>query len=213
MTFKSENITIGNSGPQPITDMLQKLADSELPESEFWRIMCYFQNLAAQTNDGNLLRQLDNIKRGRFGKPFPLAEVTTPQNLPAKGKLPDEKLNLNAPRINLQRMLEGSWFAANCTNKEKYNTKWVAQFVKSLMDEHGLYLAKEWKKRHGVIKGQVAGALLSAGVLKGMKLTIARAIHGEEKNTKEIKTFARYMGRLNDKLIVDYILNYVKEEK
>lgn len=213
MDVLAENIKIGSRPPQPIRDVLQVLCDPELPDVEFWRTMSYMLNFAAQTNDGNLLRQLDNIKRVRFGKPFPLVVVTTPQNLPAKGKLPDEKLNLNAPRINLQRMLEKPWFAAVCTDKKKYDSEWIAQFVGSLMAEHGLLLAREWKVRPDVVRGQVAGALREAGVLKGSMLSIAREYCGVAGNTKDAKTFANYMGRQKDAPYLDFAMKYVQEKE
>ena len=192
MAYKSEKIAMGISAPQPIKDVLQKLVDPELPETEFWRIMTYLTYQAATTNDEKLLRKLDLIKQQRTGKPFPRAEVTTSQNLPAQRSLPEkmEKLNLNAPRINLQRMLEKLLSASVFTDKKKYDSEWIAQFVGSLMAEHGLLLAREWKVRPDVVRGQVAGALREAGVLKGSMLSIAREASGAAGTTQDAKTFA-----------------------
>lgn len=215
MAYKSEKIAMGISAPQPIKDVLQKLVDPELPETEFWRIMTYLTYQAATTNDENLLRKLDLIKQQRTGKPFPRAEVTTPQNLPAQRSLPEkmEKLNLNAPRINLQRMLEKLLSASVFTDKKKYDSEWIAQFVGSLMAEHGLLLAREWKVRPDVIRGQVAGALREAGVIKGSMLSIAREYYGVVENTKDAKTFANYMGRQKDAPYLDFVLKYLQEKE
>ena len=204
---------MGISAPQPIKDVLQKLVDPELPETEFWRIMTYLTYQAATTNDEKLLRKLDLIKQQRTGKPFPRAEVTTSQNLPAQRSLPEkmEKLNLNAPRINLQRMLEKLLSASVFTDKKKYDSEWIAQFVGSLMAEHGLLLAREWKVRPDVVRGQVAGALREAGVLKGSMLSIAREYCGVAGNTKDAKTFATYMGRQKDAPYLDFAMKYVKQ--
>ncbi len=213
MAYKSEKIAMGISAPQPIKDVLQKLVDPELPETEFWRIMTYLTYQAATTNDEKLLRKLDLIKQQRTGKPFPRAEVTTSQNLPAQRSLPEkmEKLNLNAPRINLQRMLEKLLSASVFTDKKKYDSEWIAQFVGSLMAEHGLLLAREWKVRPDVVRGQVAGALREAGVLKGSMLSIAREYCGVAGNTKDAKTFATYMGRQKDAPYLDFAMKYVKQ--
>ena len=215
MAYKSEKIAMGISAPQPIKDVLQKLVDPELPETEFWRIMTYLTYQAATTNDEKLLRKLDLIKQQRTGKPFPRAEVTTPQNLPAQRSLPEkmEKLNLNAPRINLQRMLEKLLSASVFTDKKKYDSEWIAQFVGSLMAEHGHLLAREWKVRPDVVRGQVAGALREAGVLKGSMLSIAREYYGVAGNTKDAKTFATYMGRQKDAPYLDFAMKYVKQKE
>ncbi len=215
MAYKSEKIAMGISAPQPIKDVLQNLVDPELPETEFWRIMTYLTYQAATTNDEKLLRKLDLIKQQRTGKPFPRAEVTTPQNLPAQRSLPEkmEKLNLNAPRINLQRMLEKLLSASVFTDKKKYDSEWIAQFVGSLMAEHGLLLAREWKVRPDVVRGQVAGALREAGVLKGSMLSIAREYCGVAGNTKDAKTFATYMGRQKDAPYLDFAMKYVQEKE
>lgn len=215
MAYKSEKIAMGISAPQPIKDVLQKLVDPELPETEFWRIMTYLTYQAATTNDEKLLRKLDLIKQQRTGKPFPRAEVTTPQNLPAQRSLPEkmEKLNLNAPRINLQRMLEKLLSASVFTDKKKYDSEWIARFVGSLMAEHGPLLAREWKARPDVVRGQVAGALREAGVLKGSMLSIAREYCGVAGNTKDAKTFATYMGRQKDAPYLDFAMKYVQEKE
>ena len=215
MAYKSEKIAMGISAPQPIKDVLQNLVDPELPETEFWRIMTYLTYQAATTNDEKLVRKLDLIKQQRTGKPFPRAEVTTPQNLPAQRSLPEkmEKLNLNAPRINLQRMLEKLLSASVFTDKKKYDSEWIAQFVGSLMAEHGLLLAREWKVRPDVVRGQVAGALREAGVLKGSMLSIAREYCGVAGNTKDAKTFATYMGRQKDAPYLDFAMKYVQEKE
>ena len=213
MAYKSQKIATGISAPQPIKDVLQKLVDPELPETEFWRIMTYLTYQAATTNDEKLLRKLDLIKQQRTGKPFPAAEVTTSQPRPAQRSLPEkmEKLNLNAPRINLQRMLEKLLSASVFTDKKKYDSEWIAQFVGSLMAEHGLLLAREWKVRPDVVRGQVAGALREAGVLKGSMLSIAREYCGVAGNTKDAKTFATYMGRQKDAPYLDFAMKYVKQ--
>lgn len=211
MAYKSEKIAMGISAPQPIKDVLQKLVDPELPETEFWRIMTYLTYQAATTNDEKLLRKLDLIKQQRTGKPFPRAEVTTPQNLPAQRSLPEkmEKLNLNAPRINLQRMLEKLLSASVFTDKKKYDQKWIEKLVDSLMKEYGELLAKKWKSQPNVIRGQVLGTLRQAGVIKGSCLSIARVYLDEKENTKEVGTFSRYMGRMKDAPFYEYLMNFV----
>lgn len=215
MDILAELIQIGKRRPQTIRDVLEELNDPELPESRFWQIMSYLQNAAGQAHNDDLLRLLDKVKMLRTGNPFPRFTVTTPQNLPSQRVMADEDEmpNLNAPRINLQRMLEKPWFAAVCTDKKKYDSEWIAQFVGSLMAEHGLLLAREWKARPDVVRGQVAGALREAGVIKGSMLSIAREYYGVVENTKDAKTFANYMGRQKDAPYLDFVLKYLQEKE
>ncbi len=211
MDILAELIQIGKRRPQAIRDVLEELNDPELPESRFWQIMSYLLSAAGQVNNEDLLRVLDKVKMRRTGNPFPRFTVTTPQNLPAQRSLPEkmEKLNLNAPRINLQRMLEKLLSASVFTDKKKYDQKWIEKLVDSLMKEYGELLAKKWKSQPNVIRGQVLGTLRQAGVIKGSCLSIARVYLDEKENTKEVGTFSRYMGRMKDAPFYEYLMNFV----
>ena len=137
---------------------------------------------------------------------------------PAEPPPPPPELNYFAPRMILQKMLQGEWFSHVCTRASEYNDVWTDKFVADLMEsEHGEYLARKWdnKDQRLMIKGHVAGLLSEAGVIKGSNLAIARAYLGvsaksrDKDKVREVTTFAKYMGNGKREPYADWVLRYV----
>ncbi len=137
---------------------------------------------------------------------------------PAEPPPPPPELNYFAPRMILQKMLQGEWFSHVCTRASEYNDVWTDKFVADLMEsEHGEYLARKWdnKDQRLMTKGHVAGLLSEAGVIKGSNLAIARAYLGvsaksrDKDKVREVNTFAKYMGNGKREPYADWVLGYV----
>ena len=90
----------------------------------------------------------------------------------------ESELNFATPRIVLQNMLKAEKVRPVFNDPKKYTKEWTDQFVASLMaSEHGAYIAKRWEEtdQRNLLKGYIFGLLAESGVLKGSKLSIARA--------------------------------------
>lgn len=140
------------------------------------------------------------------------------QQRPAEPPPPPPELNYFAPKKNLQRMLQGEWFAQVCTCTGIYNNVWIDKFVADLIDsEHGEYLTLKWNRKNQrlMITGHVAGLLSEAGVIKGSNLAIARAYLGvsakshDKDKIRKVTTFAKYMGNGKREPYADWIMEYV----
>lgn len=123
---------------------------------------------------------------------------------------PQPGLNYFAPQKNLQEMLKADWFEKVSVDKKMYTCSWRETFVAELMkSEHADYIARKWAdhKQILMIKGHVVGALKNAGVLKGSDLEIARAYLGKEGKdlSKEVKTFAKYIGESRREPYFDWV--------
>ena len=130
---------------------------------------------------------------------------------------PKGELNFFAPTKSLKEMLRQDWFKDLRTSKG-YNEQWTDGFVSALMaSEHGAYIARLWTHpyKRQTIRGRLIGALSAAGVLKGSKLGIARAVLGigsysrDDDDKKEASTFANYMGQSGKEPYADWVKDYV----
>ena len=131
-------------------------------------------------------------------------------------------LNFATPRIVLQNMLKAEKVRPVFNNPKKYTADWTDQFIASLMaSEHGAYIAKKWTEndQRQLLKGFIFGMLAESGVLKGSKLSIARAyLEISAKTTvpelkKKVNTFSSYMSksRWKDEPFADWVLEYIVE--
>ena len=90
-----------------------------------------------------------------------------------------------------------------------------------MASEHGAYIAKKWEEtdQRNLLKGYIFGLLAESGVLKGSKLSIARAyleISAKSKVpelVKQVNTFASYMSksRWKNEPYADWVLEYIGE--
>lgn len=129
-------------------------------------------------------------------------------------------LNFTTPLIVLQNMLKAENVRPLFNNPQKYTQKWTDQFISSLMSsEHGAYIAKKWAEndQRQLLKGYIFGLLSKAGVLKGSKLSIARAYLKIRAKTnvpelkKKVNTFSSYMSqsRWKDEPYADWVLEHI----
>lgn len=150
--------------------------------------------------------------------------IECPEEVDASGGEEDEEPELNyaTPRIVLQNMLKAEKVRPAFNNPKKYNKEWTDLFIASLMaSEHGAYIAKKWEEtdQRNLLKGYIFGLLAESGVLKGSKLSIARAyleISAKSKVpelVKQVNTFASYMSksRWKNEPYADWVLEYVGE--
>lgn len=147
----------------------------------------------------------------KYDKPHLQGSPASPHN---QERQRDDSLNYFAPRKNLQMMLCEEWFDKVSTDKKMYTRAWRETLVLELMkSEHGDYIARKWsdKTQRLQIKGHVVGALKEAGVLKGSDLAVARAYLGKEEKdlSKEVKTFAKYMGDSRHEPYFEWVAEYV----
>ena len=134
----------------------------------------------------------------------------------------EQELNFATPRIVLQNMLKAEKVRPVFNNPKKYTADWTDQFIASLMaSEHGEYIAKKWTEndQRQLLKGYIFGLLAASGVLKGSKLSIARAALGISAKTtvpelkKKVNTFSSYMSksRWKNEPYADWVLEYIGE--
>ena len=134
----------------------------------------------------------------------------------------EQELNFATPRIVLQNMLKAEKVRPVFNNPKKYTADWTDQFIASLMaSEHGEYIAKKWTEndQRQLLKGYIFGLLAASGVLKGSKLSIARASLGISAKTtvpelkKKVNTFSSYMSksRWKNEPYADWVLEYIGE--
>lgn len=147
----------------------------------------------------------------KYDKPHLQGSPASPHN---QERQRDDSLNYFAPRKNFQMMLCEEWFDKVSTDKKMYTRAWRETLVLELMkSEHGDYIARKWsdKTQRLQIKGHVVGALKEAGVLKGSDLAVARAYLGKEEKdlSKEVKTFAKYMGDSRHEPYFEWVAEYV----
>lgn len=132
----------------------------------------------------------------------------------------EQNLNFKTPRIVLQNMLKAEDVRPLFDNPQKYTQKWTDQFISSLMSsEHGAYIAKKWAENDQrlLLKGYIFGMLSKAGVLKGNKISIARAYLNISANTnvpelkKKVNTFSSYMSqsRWKNEPYADWVLEHI----
>lgn len=132
----------------------------------------------------------------------------------------ESELNFATPRIVLQNMLKAENVRPLFNNPQKYTQKWTDQFISSLMSsEYGAYIAKKWAEndQRQLLKGYIFGLLSKAGVLKGSKLSIARACLNISAKTnvpelkKKVNTFSSYMSqsRWKDEPYADWVLEHI----
>ena len=191
--------------------LLQSLYDTETPEGEWWRRMCYMQNAAARNADTALLEALDEAKEKIKGSRFPVQEVTTLQNLPLLSpRERQQELNYFAPTKNLQILLKQSWFKELRT-KDEYDEAWTDAFASALMTSEGKdSIAADWavqgeRSKINQIKGYVIGLLKDAGVLKGSYDSISTELG----ITEDPRTFSKYMGEGKKQPYADWVKGYV----
>lgn len=122
-------------------------------------------------------------------------------------------LNLAAPKIHLQRLLQQSWFAEKRTD-DKYDAQWTDGFIEALMaSEYGEGIARDWavkgaRDKKNLLKGYVVGLLKDVGVLKGSYDAIAERVG----ITSAARTFSRYMGKGKNQPYADWVKEYVAEQ-
>lgn len=120
--------------------------------------------------------------------------------------------NYNAPKINLQRLLQQSWFA-EIRSDEKYNAAWTDNFIEALMaSDYGEGIARDWavtraKGKKNQLKGYVVGLLKDLGVLKGSYDCIAGKIAIMDNS----RTFSNYMSRGKEQPYADWVKEYVSK--
>ena len=159
-----------------------------------------------KATDPRVIRFLEDMEK--YDKPRLQGSPASEHNM----SKPD--LNYFAPMKHLQVMLCEEWFDKVSTDKKMYTRAWRETLVLELMkSEHGDYIARKWsdKTQRLQIKGHVVGALKEAGVLKGSDLAVARAYLGKEEKdlSKEVKTFAKYMGDSRHEPYFEWVAEYV----
>lgn len=159
-----------------------------------------------KATDPRVIRFLEDMEK--YDKPRLQGSPASEHNM----SKPD--LNYFAPMKHLQVMLCEEWFDKVSTDKKMYTRAWRETLVLELMkSEHGDYIARKWsdKTQRLQIKGHVVGALKEAGVLKGSDLAVARAYLGKEEKdlSKEVKTFAKYMGDSRQEPYFEWVAEYV----
>ena len=196
---------------QEIDSILERLED-------VFQIMGYHDGMAvlerrivaAALNHPKIARFLKEMEK--YDKPRLQGSPASPHN---QQRQRDDSLNYFAPKKNLQAMLSQEWFDTVCTNKKMYTCAWRDSFVAELLkSEHAEYIARKWadKTQLLMIRGHVVGALKEAGVLNKSGLAVARAYLEKDKKdlSKEVKTFAKYMGDARHEPYFDWVADYVK---
>lgn len=163
---------------------------------------------------------LNEPKLARFLKDMEKYDKPRLQDSPASAhnqeRQCDGLLNYFAPKKNLQVMLSKEWFDKVCTNKSMYTRAWRDTLVAELMQsEHREYIARKWanKQQLLMIRGHVVGVLSETGVLKKNRLAVARAYLDKSDTdlSKEVKTFAKYMGDSRREPYFDWVKKYVEQ--
>ena len=179
-------------------------------------IGCTMENVTFQTlvaSEGTKTEEVDVVEE---------APIESSEDIDASEEDKVPELNLATPRIVMQNMLKAEKVRPVFNNPKKYTKEWIDQFVASLMaSEHGAYIAKKWEEtdQRKLLKGYIFGLLKEANVLKGSRLSIARAHLGiSEKSkvpelVKQVNTFASYMSksRWKNEPYADWVLEYVGE--
>lgn len=146
----------------------------------------------------------------KYDKPKPKGKPGSNKN---QSRPDDPNLNYFAPTKSLQTMLCDEWFDKVCSDKNKYPEFWRKRLISDLMEsEYKTQIAEKWAKRELrlQIKGHVIGALIRAGVINKKALAVARIFYKTEENSKDVKTFAKYMGDNIKVYYSDWIVEYVK---
>lgn len=121
------------------------------------------------------------------------------------------ELNFNAPKINLQRLLQQSWFA-EVRSDEKYDSTWTDSFIEALMaSKYGEGIARDWavngaREKKKLLKSYIVGLLKDAGVLKGSYDAIATKVALTDKP----RTFSRSMAEGKHQPYAEWVKEYVK---
>ena len=131
---------------------------------------------------------------------------------PELRKKPGDSNHHFAITNSLKMLLGGEWFKELRT-EDRYDKKWIEDFVDSLMkSEWSEMIAEDWKiaDKRLEVKCRIVGALKDAGVLKGSYLAIARGMGDMQ---KKVDTLAKYMGQGKEQPYFDWIKDYVKTPK
>ncbi len=158
-------------------------------------------------NDPAVLKFLEKMKK--YDKSRLNGTPASPQNQPKD--LPG--VNYFAPERILTDTCQSKVFKDIRADK-RFDNDWFQQFVTDLMaSEYRNDIAKQWSlpKQCLIIKGNVLGILLNAGVFKGSRLNMARLYYAAEKNSAEVKTLAKYMNDLKHCPYVEWVEEYVKK--
>ena len=121
------------------------------------------------------------------------------------------ELNINAPKINLQRLLQQSWFT-ELRSDEKYDSTWTDSFIEALMaSEYGKGIAHDWavtgaRDKKNQLKAYIVGLLKDEGVLKGRSYVEIGNMTGLN---NEERTFSTNMSRGKNQPYAKWVKEYV----
>lgn len=110
---------------------------------------------------------------------------------------------------SLSRMINTDWFY-NARTDKKYDAEWVTNFLNDLMTSSlGSKIDEEWDhaNKRPFLKAAIIGGLYEAGVIKGSKLSIAKAVING--SLSENKNFGVYMYKAKKEGYCDWICEYV----
>lgn len=110
---------------------------------------------------------------------------------------------------SLSRMINTDWFY-NARTDKKYDAEWVTNFLNDLMTSSlGSKIDEEWERanKRPFLKAAIIGGLYEAGVIKGSKLSIAKAVING--SISENKNFGVYMYKAKKEGYCDWICEYV----
>ena len=130
----------------------------------------------------------------------PNSSVTNnPETTNTEAKL--QKLDKNTPESKLILLLNRDWFNGCTTDVGLYTPSWRSKYIRALMKEFGIRIAKGWagkgtRNKQNLIKGHVLGALKNSGVIKGSNTDIATEASkiGALQTGNESGRIATYMG-------------------
>ena len=146
----------------------------------------------------------------KYDKPRLQGSPGSDHNLQRKDRT---DLNYFAPKKILQDLLAMEWFDKVSTDKKRFTVEWRNRLIEELMkSEYRDEVAEAWanKDLRLQIKGHIMGALAAAGIFSKKALAIARIYYGTgAKNTKEVKTLAKYMGDSRKEYYAGWIAEYV----
>lgn len=110
---------------------------------------------------------------------------------------------------SLSRMINTDWFYSARTDK-KYDGEWVKNFLNDMIASSlGSKIDEEWERanKRPFLKAAIIGGLYEAGVIKGSKLSIAKAVING--SLSENKNFGVYMYKAKKEGYCDWVCEYV----
>lgn len=131
------------------------------------------------------------------------------QEAARKPEADEEQLNFVAPSINLKKLFEQEWFSVLTTDEKRFDSKWTAQFIESLMhSEWGEQIARDWalKDKRMTLRCIIVGLLKDEGVLRASYNQIAKLLDIDGENAA---TLAKYMGLGKKQPFADWVHEYV----